>query len=660
MFPKTLNSTSLLVLPGIVSIYLLLSSVLVLAGGWTKFTPTPYDTSEYPLTSLNQPGTRLIYISASGNDTEAELYFWNGEAIVDSSGNNTGEGGLAYGIDPMNPSGPIKPFRRWPYVAPRRNAAEDIGTPWDGTGYKAPGENRAATRYEYPDWWLFKRGDTFDLYQDYLSFARETTPGFNALDAGTLAVSGGSSSSKRQIVGAYGNLSLPRPRFINTTNGAFLSRWADPQPKHITYLSLHFDGRGSDSDKRGGISFLGQNEEAVDIVFEDFWIDGGTNVNIQNTAGQFTFYRSIITDSYLDSHSPHVQGMYYSGLRNSRLQIKESILMRNGFANGDPMVNWPPSGQQYYDIYNRNLYLSGECENMQSGLFDSISMIGASGDQFRPGMRIENNFFYQGYVAMGAHGGYPDSDGPTGTIRNNVLQRFKGSGTDDNRGHPGWGFELTSGAYGVEVAGNVVTSAQHEADQYGLSLSSLGWYCYSHTFHYPSRNNIIHNNIFDTGAASRAINVTDGVENEYLECATWAYPGLTGNIFRDNTLTNSREVDWEYRPKESAIGTENDTQFISNTLYSSRAEAASAEGWPAPDRTLKTYLENLGHEVTTGDGFLEFFMEARQQRKGYWREEYTARNVVNYFRKGFGLAELRDNRRPPLPGILFLINKDDS
>lgn len=603
--------------------------------GWLVYTPTAYDDSTYTLTDLEQPGSRLIYISTTGDDSTAELYFWNGTEIVDSSGSAAGEGGVAYGTDPMAPDGPIKPFRRWSYVAPRRDPDEDIGTPWDGTNYRAPGENRAGTRYEHPDWWLFKRGETFDLYQDYLSFAQETNPGFVDLNAGSLAVSGGRSETQKQIVGAYGSLDLPRPRFINTTNGSFITRWAEPQPKHITYLSLHFDGRGSDSDKRGNINFLGQNSEAVDILFEDCWMDAGTGIVIQNTSGQFTFYRSIITDAYRESHSQHVQGMYFSGLRDSRLRIEESILLRNGFGGGDPMTNWPPSGQQYYDVFNRNLYLSGECQNMESGLFESISMIGASGDQFRPGMRLENNFFYQGYVQMGAHGGYPDADGQTGTIIDNVLQRFKGSGTDDNRGHPGWGFGLTSGAYQVEVAHNIVTSAQHEADQYGLSLNALGWYCYSHTFNYATRSNSIHDNIFDTGASYRAVNVTDGVENESAECSNWAYPGITGNMVNNNILINSNGVEWENRPEDSAAGTENNTVFTGNTMYDSRAEAAAAEGWADPDRTLKTYLESLGYEVESDDGFIEFFTLARQQRKGNWQAEFTSEEINNYIRAGF-------------------------
>jgi hypothetical protein len=152
-----------------------------LTTGWSEPVPTTLDTTGYCLTDLQQPGSRIYYISISGDNSTAEIYFWDGTQIVDYTGSSIGIGGVAYGTDPMNPTGPIRPFARWSYVVPRRPGwgSIEIGEPWDGTSYKAPGADRCATRYEYPDWWLFKRGDTFDLFDDYLSFARETNPDYH-------------------------------------------------------------------------------------------------------------------------------------------------------------------------------------------------------------------------------------------------------------------------------------------------------------------------------------------------------------------------------------------------------------------------------------------------------------------------------------------------
>ncbi|MCP4020895.1 MAG: hypothetical protein GY729_03550 [Desulfobacteraceae bacterium] len=606
--------------------------------GWTQPFPTAYDTSQYPFTHLNQPGSRIFYISNDGNDTSAQIYFWDGSQIVDSQGSPTGEGNIAYGTDPSNPTGPIKPFQRWAYVAPRQDPSEDIGTPWDGTNYKAPGELRAGTRYGYPDWWLFKRGQTFDVYQDLLSYAQQTNPGLTQIAGGSLTMSGGKSETERQILGAYGDLSQSRPRFINPAHDIFIRRWSEPDPKHMAFLSLHLDGRG---EKRGGgLGFIFQGNDAVDILLEDCLFEGTTGSSIQNTSIDVTFRRCVIIDSFRDDHN-HIQGMFFYGNRDATFRLEECIFMRNGFAGGDPEITgWPPSGDQYFDVYNRNLYISGECDSMASGIFDTISMVGASGDQFRGGMKVERNFFYQGYVALGAHGGYPDADGPTGTLLDNVLLRFDGENTNDNRGHPGWGFTLTSGAYQVEVANNIVTGAQHEKDTYGLMIAALGWYCYSHVFEEATRSNFIHDNIFDTKNADGAIRVEDGVEQGNLACSQWSFPGVTGNTVSNNVLINEHLYEWENDPKDTALGTANDTLFENNTSYTDRSEAALNEGWPYPDRTLKTYLLDLGYTVVSDDGFIEFFNMAKLQRKGNWNPEFTAKSIVNYFRQGFDMEVL--------------------
>ncbi|MEJ1356465.1 MAG: hypothetical protein RPU64_05395 [Candidatus Sedimenticola sp. (ex Thyasira tokunagai)] len=602
--------------------------------GWSKFTPTTYDTSTYAMNDLKQPGSRIFYISSSsGKDESGEIYFWNGSQIVDTTGSATAASGVAYGSDPMNPSDSIKAFRSWIHVAPRRDG-KDIGTPWSGAGDIAPGGYRVRTRYGFPDWWLFKRGDMFDIYKNSLSFAQKTSPGLLDINRGSLAVSGGKSSSKMQIVGAYGGTDQARPRFINPAS-EFVARWDEPTPKHIAYLSLHFDGHGERNGN--GISLMYQKADAVNILFEDCWFDGTRGVVIQKSSAKVTLRRCLITDSWRDD-GKRVQGVFFSGNRDSQIRIEESVLMRNGFSHGDPkQTGWPPSGNQIYDVFNRNLYLSGECNNMQSGVFDSISLIGASGDQIRPGMRIERNFFYQGYLTMGAYGGYPDKDGPTGTLIDNVIQRYRGSGTNNNNGQPGWGIGLTSGAHKVEVARNILTNAQSlNADFPALGLSALSWYCYNHEFHQPTRDNYIHHNIFDSGSAGSAIKTVDGITKN---CG-WNPPGIKENIIENNVIINTNRALSKHATRGEAAGTTDDTIYSGNLLYTDRDDAASKLDWPEPHRTLKSYLESIGYKVSSEDGYIEFFNEAIQQKKGYWREDFESRSIINYFREGFGMESL--------------------
>ena len=620
-------------------------------GGWTIPTPIAFDSSIYGLTDYRQTGSRLFYISNSGSDPSGaksptgQIYFWDGTQIVDATGSSTGDGDVAYGTDPMNPSGPIKPYKRWAYVAPRRTSFgmsnAKVGAPWDGTSFKSPG--RGDFRSGFPDWWLFKRGDNFDMQAEFLSFAQETDPSLTSTTGGSLSIPGGNSASQIQVVGAYGDLAQARPRFTNPNSGIFLTPFSSI--KHAAYLSLHFDGRGSNNTTALGLSFSGHTNASVNILLEDLWLEalGGNSIK---GALEITVRRVLITDGFNKiGEKAHIQGLYTSGTRDARIRIEESILLRNGFKHGDPELSWPPSGDQTWNIFDRNMYLSGECDNDVCGVFDTVSMIGASGDQFRPGMRLERNFFYQGYLSMGASGGYPDSDGPTGTILDNVLQRFKGTGTNDNRGHPGWGIELSSGAYKVEVARNIVTGAQYPIGNYGFKLNNLGWYCYAHTFKYATRENNVHDNVFDTGAASAAIRVLDGSGNEMADendrCGPPpGTPGTTGNQVVNNVLINAGITESEYIAQTNSEAIPNDTVFSDNDMYTNRATAAAVRGWVDPERTLKTYLGTLGVSVTSDDGFIEYFNEAKKQRRGYWREEYTARPLVNYMRGGFGMGAL--------------------
>ena len=605
-------------------------------GNWTIPVPTPAS-KNVALRDINQPGSRLFYISAaSGTDATGDIYFWDGAEIIDSAGKPANAAGQPYGTDPMNPSAAVKPFKRWAYVGPRDNGS-DIGTA------ATVGGALAATRAGYPDWWMFKRGETFDLSQDLLSFARESNPGITSVGS-SLAVSGGRSATERQIVGAYGDVCAPRPRFIHPQQG-FMTRYENAAAavfKNVAYLSLHFDGHDRVQPSiYAGLTMLYQNSSSTNILFEDMWFDAAT-VNIsENNGAQVTLRRSLITDNYT-TDGTYAQGLYYYGARDGHLRIEDSILMRNGFSRGDPKTTaWPPSGKQVWAMNGRNLYVHGQTSNMNSAFIDSVSMLGASGDQFRAGLRVERNFFYQGYVAMGAYGGYADSDGPTGTLTDNVLQRFVGTGTESDVGQPGWGIGLTSGAYDVEVARNIVTGAQYAGTGNAFGISPLAWLCYAHVYKYATRGNRIHDNILEAPKDSVPIGVSDGITGESTPgCSKWQYAGVKQNDVSNNVLISPSGKAWSFDPVGAAIGTANDTTVSNNKLYASRAAAASALSWADPNRTLKTYMQANGVTVTSADGFPEYFNAATQMRRGQWKVEWTGKAITNHIRGGFGVAAL--------------------
>ncbi|HVQ49772.1 MAG TPA: hypothetical protein VMS92_06960, partial [Mycobacterium sp.] len=499
-------------------------------GGWTRSVPTALDPTVPPADKA-QPGTRLQYISpATGNDQTGQLYFWNGEQVVDAAGKT-------YGADPTNPTGAIKAFKRWAWVAPRRDANHDIGSKGEISGWPA-------FRYGYPDWWLVHRGETLDLSHDLQSFAVDM-PGAN-VTYGSLALPGGRSPTERQVLTAYGDPCAARPRFIHPQYGFVYraDREGMPPLKNAIWQSLHFDLHDRiDGKSQAGFSFLSQEAASTDIVIEDVWMDA-TSLSINDyNAGHYTLRRSLITDAFSTDGS-HAQGLYYEGARTGVLRIEESILLRNGFSHGDPStMPWPPTGAQIWDLYDRNMYINGELDPKRSGLFDSVTMMGASGDQWRPGGRAHRNFIYQGYFNLGARGGYPDEDGFTGEILSNVLQRFEGTGTNDNRGQPGWGFGVGAGAGFIHVAGNIVTGAQHAAKWYGVELTPIQQDCYAPPQH-ATRRNTITQNIFDTGVATAGVRVKDGTTDpcfiELLEV-----PAVVQNTVSNNVIVNAAGVEHE-------------------------------------------------------------------------------------------------------------------
>jgi len=88
-------------------------------------------------------------------------------------------------------------------------------------------------------------------------------------------------------------------------------------------------------------------------------------------------------------------------------------------------------------------------------------------------------------------------------------------------------------------------------------------------------------------------------------------------------------------PASNAIDVPNDyatvTVDLDNIVYDWGNSADEGGPFSDPDRTIPSYNESLG-----GDASIEAFLEAaRQMRKGYWNEDYTAEKVRAYFVEGF-------------------------
>ncbi len=75
-----------------------------------------------------------------------------------------------------------------------------------------------------------------------------------------------------------------------------------------------------------------------------------------------------------------------------------------------------------------------------------------------------------------------------------------------------------------------------------------------------------------------------------------------------------------------------------NIVYNWGGDTQSG-AFPDPERTIATYWQSLngGSLLSVEEAGKRFANEARKQRKGHWREEYTADAFNDYIRAGFGM-----------------------
>ena len=281
--------------------------------GWTIPVPTAVTGLPSTYTSLTQVGSRIFYVdSVAGNDTTAVPYFWNGSAIVDSAGSTTGAGSVAYGTDPLNPSGPILPFATY-----ARCACKDSVDYTDNTTTTIAAWSMNPLRVGFPDWWLFKRGQTVDLYQDMRTFlnntGRSATP--VAYYTNGLRPAGGASLAAPGVVGAYGPLSAGRARFVNPLWNFIV---LNGQPQFAFWFGLLFDGSSRDRAVRpvdwgiysnfdlvhSAMYALGLGPGTPGWRMEDCHLYATTGINAQfapthtTPTSWLTGARNLVTDSY--------------------------------------------------------------------------------------------------------------------------------------------------------------------------------------------------------------------------------------------------------------------------------------------------------------------------------------------------------------------------
>ncbi len=481
---------------------------------------------------------------------------------------------------------------------------------------------RDLVRNNYPDWILLKRGDTFN---DYIRTAK-----------------GGRSASEPMLYGAYGE--GDRPVVIPPSNqaGVYVGSGA---PGNIAIVGLHIKA-GDSGNSNSGFHIICGASRLTNVLIEDCYVEQfKDNMNIQGNVGgtnrveNVTIRRTIIADAFPNG-SAHSQGAFIDFVDG--LLIEECLIDRNG---------WRTPTRSDATVFNHDLYISSGNTGRTVIRNNIISRASSHGLQLRSGGVIEGNVFALNPISMQLGGGDPSphthTHGITGAIRNNIVLE----GVDINSSTPrGQGiYCLNIGTQGAVIEGNIVANNAALSDVNAMPLYCMGA---SYGSGVGYNNLSIRQNIFYNWRGP--VQMTGPFTTPPSPSA---FSGLDGNVFEGNDI-QVPNGSGSGRPAMVLAFSSLPEQitFRHNTYFSSLPDgqrlqyggrSVSLESWLTstqdtgstynrvmyvdPDRTLAMYHASIGGGAAT-ESFLE---QARRQRRGAWRSEYSAPSAAGYIRAGF-------------------------
>ena len=591
---------------------------MTLVNGWTVLSPSS--------------DSRLIYVSADGNDTNAA--------------NN--QHGRAYylpsdpeiGPDPTNPVGPITAYATHFEAAKRVRLSKASGE--DANGFPLYASGNAITGY--PDWVLLRRGDSFladpELAHpssgvtaprnlgELLGGSQQSTVGWDQSRNRLFYYCGpwrGRSASEPAVVAAWGNSTDERPVLTNFTicGGA----------RHLRITSIDVQGSfgfGWGDDNTGN---------AGDVLIED--AKAKSLGAVQSSLGTIYSYQSGLTVrrcTIADGFNPdsHNQGFFVNS-PNSTLLVEECVFDRNGYKE-DPNepTTWTadivsyqgaegglPVGtgvQQKRTYFDRNMYLARYSACTLRGNIISRGG-GGSSVQMRQGGVAERNLFLWNQAALiGFSNESYDSFGCL-FASNTVLH-------DDLFLPPGgWGQGIGGGGWSDDtsvVADNIVTHF-HRGNNGGASFYANGKAQSAKTpFPEKLRSSFILDNAayweLGNGVGIEVPTTTNtwGVLEATVQGNAISTPGLlssqgdpsipashvyTGNRFHSSNASGQfrhayhDNGDKDYRRLPYTNATFSDWQSAGydtdGTLTSDFNAFKSAVGWTAPERDILSYMQTV-------------------------------------------------------------------
>lgn len=546
--------------------------------GWSQFTPSA--------------DSRLIYVSdVSGNDATAQFYLPSSPEI---------------GADPFLPVGPILPW-------------------------KTLAAAKAQLRVGFPDWLLFKRGETW------------TSQRFGVV---TLS---GRSATEPLLIGAFGACG-ERPRLL--TGSETLIDFNGASASHVALSGIY----ATPQTYAGATDCLAVrliNAPFSSFLIEDCFFETFSNhIAIHNLPSYGTsrqnlkVRRCILTDAWKIGGSGG-GGLFIANVAG--ILFEENLLDHNGWKTGVPGAEANAfSHNTYFQVSNTGLVFKNNV----------VSRASATGGGFRCGGSIVNNLFAANPkgIQFGTHESENGSGGginwptsfKTGEVANNVIL--------DSRVEPfeqGTGLQIqrikNAAAHHNIVAGFTPVSEYNT----GVILNEVENVDFHHNIVHNWGNNHPAGNPYSTALACGAgiIGSNQLHHNDFQmhllrgscinQDAAFVHTTFSNNRYF-NVLTGGSWFEQWFQPQGSyanwlaASGETGSTDVAVNYL-----DAA---------RNMTTYQASIG----ASGGLPEFVAGCKLNSRCAWDADFSAAAVNDYIRFGFDLVvnlpvELVDLRAKCLP-----------
>ena len=429
--------------------------------GWTKLSPSE--------------DSRLVYVATDGDDATASVnqygrrYYLASDPIIggDPSAPNNPEEIRAYKT--ITEASKVVRGNRWIQEIHENGITYDE---YDRNAYNS--DAFSIQQLGYPDWILFKRGQTFPLEDYYANYGGPyVSPGLNNLFV-VLMLGGTNGQNLYSIdynAGYFGGPNIQERAVI--TAWSFAGDHSEERPiledhvivptrTHGNVAIISIDctvGFGSGSDPR----WWDDNKKGIrNVLIEDCTqVTGHANTTVWD--GLY-IKRSKCVDKLADGRGSglflNYNSNHYSDNEYYRICIEESLFDNNGMRN-DPNepLTWTQLGQSdtptepgkghcpRRSAYNRNIYASSYDEFLCRGNIVGRNPGGGS-IQMRSGGVKERNVFL-----------WTDSGGGGGSVQS--FPKFWNDYISTNNGHYGFDPYFTGGALGVADAATCTLNRTH-------------------------------------------------------------------------------------------------------------------------------------------------------------------------------------------------------